>query len=128
MARVYGGPEPGGQTVEEGYKRARILMVAPKEERVALRSILGAVGYEQLEACDDPTEAVAVYDRVRPDLVLIDVAVAGGFEALEMLHDRVPEDDVVPLLALASSAESSVRLRSLGKGAKDFLAKPFEET
>lgn len=114
--------------MEEGFKRAGILVVAEREERLQLRSILGAVGYERVETCDDPGEAVTVYDRVRPDLVMIDVEVPGGFGALELLHDRIPDDDVVPLVALAASLDPSVRLRSLGKGAKDFLAKPFEET
>jgi len=114
--------------LEEGYKRANILIVAPKQERVALRSILGAIGYERLETCEDPTDAVSAYDRVKPDLVLIDVGAPGGFETLELLNDRVPTDDVVPLLAVAAGTDSSTRLRSLGKGAKDFLAKPLEET
>lgn len=113
----------------EELKQARLLIVAADEAIVAeLRGILEPVGYVNVHASGEPSQVVAVYDRVQPDLVVLHVGEAGGFEALEQLDRRIPQDDYVPVLALAPGADSAVRLRSLAKGAKDFIATPIEAT
>jgi len=80
-------------------------------------------GYLVLEA-QDGFEALALVEKERPDLVLLDVNLPrmNGFELLKRIRDggsRVP----VLMLTVRSSEEDQVQ--GLDLGADDYLTKPF---
>jgi DNA-binding NtrC family response regulator len=66
---------------------------------------------------------VATYDRVRPDVVVLDLRLAGvdGLEVLEQLRQR---DAAVVLLTGNSDVPTAVRAMQLG--AENFLTKPVD--
>ncbi|WP_256385685.1 response regulator [Novosphingobium sp. TH158] len=76
----------------------------------------------------DPTEAVAAFVRLEPDLVLLDLMMpeVDGFQLLEAFkrHDR--PDEFRPVLVLTADTTITTRRRALALGAKDFISKPFD--
>src|SRR5687768_6106556 len=68
-------------------------------------------------------EGVALFRRVRPDLVLLDLRLGDmtGFEVLEKIHDHEP---VVIMMTGHGDVEQAVKAMQLG--AENFLTKPVE--
>lgn len=107
--------------------KGRILLV---DDNVNLTTLLGKAlqkcGYETREE-NDSTRALATVQRLRPDLILLDVMMPGkdGGDVLAELRSdfhlsRIP---VILLTALASEAGS---LAGIGGGHCPVLGKPVE--
>lgn len=71
---------------------------------------------------DSGEEALRVYDGVAPDLVLMDIAMAGmgGIEAIKRLVARNPQ---VRVLALSAHEDTSYSKRAFQAGALGYLSK-----
>jgi DNA-binding response OmpR family regulator len=78
--------------------------------------------YLAIEA-GDGAQAIAVFDREQPDLVILDVNLPGlsGFDVLR--HIRSQSRTPVMLLTVRGTEEDEVR--GLDLGADDYLTKPF---
>ncbi len=88
----------------------------------AIAARLKAEGFDVEIAADGET-GVELCDRIRPDLVVLDLMLP-GLDGLEVCR-RVQRDRPVPILMLtARDAESDV-LVGLGVGADDYMTKPF---
>jgi DNA-binding response OmpR family regulator len=101
----------------------RILVVDDhKNIRKVVTSYLRAEGFDVSEA-DDGSTALAMFDRVDPDLVILDVMMPGidGIETLRQL--RVKSD--VYVIMLTARAEELDRVVGLSVGADDYVTKPF---
>lgn len=104
---------------------AKILIVDDAEFlRVRISKMLTGDGYEVIEA-ENGARAVEVYERDRPDLVLLDVTMPemDGLTALKHIRAIDPKARVVMLTALG---QESVVLEAIKSGARDFIVKPFE--
>ena len=102
----------------------RVMIVDDDESvRSLLRLTLPAEGFEILEA-PDGVAAIALLDREKPDLVLLDwhMPRASGADVLDAVKRRLPHVSVIVLTASAVHAER-VRAETLGVDA--FLTKPF---
>ena len=88
----------------------------------AVAARLRAEGFAVETAHDGPA-GVALCDRLRPDLVILDLMLP-GIDGLEVCR-RVQRSRPVPVLMLtARDAEADV-LVGLGVGADDYMTKPF---
>jgi len=111
----------------ERLRAARILIVDDQRTTLDLLTcMLEAAGYGDLHTVTEPLDVVAAYDRVRPDLVLLDLHMPhlDGVAVMRALETRVAED-YVPIVILTGDAAAEAKERALGLGAKDFLTKPF---
>lgn len=120
---------PDSRMQVEPLADARILIVDDGPENILLlRTILSRSGCGAMETTLDPREAVDLYERFRPDLVLLDVHMPflDGFAVLQLLGERIPAADYVPILVLTADVSSDVKNRALAAGARDFLTKPFD--
>ncbi|MCU1430445.1 MAG: putative two-component system response regulator, partial [Actinomycetia bacterium] len=84
---------------------------------------LGRQGFQVVTASDG-FEALAVFERSRPDLVLLDIMMPrrDGFEVLADLRHR---DDRVPVVMLSARSTPNDVTRGLELGADDYIVKPF---
>jgi CheY-like chemotaxis protein len=75
----------------------------------------------------DAAEAIELADRVRPDLVLVDVMMPGGsgLAVIESLRSH-PELSDTPVVVVSAFAADSDRLAAHDAGATGFLRKPFD--
>jgi DNA-binding response OmpR family regulator len=101
----------------------RILVVEDERaiaEAVAAR--LRAEGFAVEVAADGPA-AVAAAERIRPDLVVLDIMLP-GFDGLEVCR-RIQAERPVPVIMLTARDEETDLLVGLAVGADDYLTKPF---
>ena len=96
-------------------------------DRMLLSTIVRRQGHEVLTASNG-AEAVAVFERQRPQLVLMDamMPVMDGFEAARQIKQLAGEM-LVPIIFLTSLTESEALARCLEAGGDDFLAKPYNQ-
>lgn len=102
----------------------KILVVDDDLELLRLIAFaLRQAGYMVLEAQDGP-QALAVFERERPDLVVLDVNLPrlNGFEVLKKIR-AVSTGLPVMMLTVRTGEEDQVR--GLDLGADDYLGKPF---
>ena len=83
---------------------------------------LKARGYRVLEAADG-TEALKMFDERPVSLIMLDVLMPGpnGFEVCE----RIRQTSEVPIIMLTAKATESDIVEAFGRGADDYLTKPF---
>ncbi|MBB5788911.1 response regulator transcription factor [Jiangella mangrovi] len=102
---------------------ARVLVV---DDDDALRQFvarnLAARGFEVTTARNG-LEALALVDRVHPDLVVLDIMMP-GLDGLETCR-RIRLTSVMPIIVLTALDTEADKVRCLDEGADDCLVKPF---
>ena len=104
----------------------RILVVEDHEDnRRILRDLLGAAGYEMIEA-HDGAQALEKVAASKPDLILMDIQLPGidGYEVTR----RIKADPVlsaIPIIAVTSYALAGDDGKARAAGCDDYVAKPF---
>jgi CheY-like chemotaxis protein len=110
-------------------KDARILIVDDRENNITVLSqILGRAGYAICISITDPAEALAKFAGIQPDLLLLDwhMEPLSGLDFIEELKNRVPAEDLPPILVLTADITPETRREALAVGATDFLSKPLD--
>jgi sigma-B regulation protein RsbU (phosphoserine phosphatase) len=71
--------------------------------------------------------ALAIAQKVRPDLILLDIMMPGidGFEVCRRLKAN-PDTQKIPVIFLSALDETGDKVRGLQLGAVDYVAKPFQ--
>jgi two-component system, chemotaxis family, chemotaxis protein CheY len=92
--------------------------------RKMVTDTLSAAGWEIVGEAANGADGVALYEKVRPDAVTLDIVMPGtdGLYALERIIKLDPSAKVVVVSALNQTKLVSGAIR---KGAHDFIAKPF---
>jgi two-component system response regulator ResD len=102
---------------------AKILIV---DDEPNIREVVGLYlrqdGYAVVSAADGE-EALGLYRRERPDLVILDL-ILPGLDGLEVCR-RIQEERRVPLIMLTARGEEADRILGLDAGADDYVVKPF---
>jgi two-component system, chemotaxis family, chemotaxis protein CheY len=93
--------------------------------RKMICGVAAEAGWEVVGEAGDGTEAISQYQKLRPDLVTMDLVmpVMGGLEALRQIRALDPEARVVVVTALD---QKQALMDSIRDGAIDFVVKPFE--
>lgn len=95
--------------------------------RDGIASLLTAWGHEVVGQAADGEAALALAARLRPDLVLMDVAMpgAGGMEATRQISASVPG---VAIVMLTASEDVEDLFAAIKAGARGYLLKNLEST
>jgi two-component system chemotaxis response regulator CheY len=93
--------------------------------RKLICGVAAEAGWEVVGEAGDGAEAVSLYQRLRPDLVTMDLVmpVMGGLEALRQIRAFDSKAKVVVVTALD---QKQALMDSIRDGAIDFIVKPFE--
>ena len=104
----------------------RILICDDEPNLRELMRISLDAGYEFAEAAD-AAEALELVERVRPDLVLLDVMMPGasGLSVIARLRSS-PEMADVPVVVVSAFVSDGDRLAAHDAGADGFIGKPFD--
>ncbi len=109
----------------EGQPAPRVLVVEDvPENRLLATGLLAQAGFAVREA-ENGERAVALFQRWRPDLILMDMRmpVMDGFEASRRIR-ALPGGEAVKIVALTASAFVEQRAAVLASGCDDILSKP----
>ena len=104
-----------------------ILIVDDERDiRDLVAGVLSDEGYE-CRTAGDSTSALDMIDQRRPSLVLLDVWLHGspmdGLEVLDAIKQREPE---LPVIIFSGHGNIDTAVSAIGRGAMDFIEKPFE--
>ncbi|MFO8112800.1 MAG: EAL domain-containing protein [Desulfosalsimonadaceae bacterium] len=93
--------------------------------RLLMKKTLEQKGFTVIEA-ENGRKAIAVFETLRPDLVLLDVNMPemDGFEACRRLRAH-PGGAAVPVMIITSTDASEDIRRAYDAGATDFMSKPI---
>lgn len=93
--------------------------------RVTLRNIVTENGYDVAGEASNGREAVELYRRLSPDLVLMDITMPemDGIAALKAIRAADPAANVVMCSAMG---QKELVIEAVQAGAKDFIVKPFQ--
>jgi two-component system, chemotaxis family, chemotaxis protein CheY len=105
---------------------ARVLVVDDDAlMREVLKALLRSDGFEIVGEASDGQRALALLERIRPDVICLDVNMPGmtGIEVLKSIRARYPDIRVVMITGDSSTA--TVR-EAVGFGALGYIIKPFK--
>ncbi|MFV0459281.1 MAG: response regulator transcription factor [Actinomycetales bacterium] len=111
-------------TTSTSAPEARLLVVDDEPNiRELLSTSLRFAGFE-VHTAQDGQDALAVAEKVRPDLLVLDVMMPGldGFGVTRRLRERGRD---TPVLFLTAKDEVSDRVQGLTVGGDDYVTKPF---
>lgn len=115
------------KATKPSYKmeKKKILVVEDNPSNAELFDALLADRYEIVHATDGK-EAVQVYVKETPDLVLMDLnlPIKDGYEATAEIRTL---SNAVPIIAVTAYAQNSDRVKVLNSGFDDYLSKPVDE-
>ncbi|MFN3545397.1 MAG: HD-GYP domain-containing protein [Thiobacillus sp.] len=92
-----------------------------------LERMLNLQGYNKLRLVQDPREAEAAYQAMRPSLILLDIKMPhlDGYQVIG--HLRGLNDPLLPpIVILTAQYDREHLLKALEAGARDMIAKPFD--
>lgn len=106
----------------DGQKK-RILVAEDTESNYMLVSYILRNDYELIWA-HDGVEALELYEKDHPDLILMDVRMPrlGGLTATSRIRET---DKTTPIIALTAFAFESDKAKTLESGCSDFVSKPI---
>ena len=101
------------------------ILIADDEQlmRQLVIDFLKPEGYEILEASDGK-EALDIYDKEHPDLILLDVMMP-GYDGWTVCRE-IRRESTVPIMMLTAKGEVFDKVLGLELGADDYVVKPFE--
>ena len=103
----------------------KVLIVDDEPEvRQIIHDFLSERGYEVTLAAGG-REALAALDAVKPDLVLLDVAMP-DMDGVETLRRIVALYPTLPVIMVTANADIGVTSKLLAMGAVDYVPKPFD--
>jgi putative two-component system response regulator len=111
----------------DDFLNARLLIVDDSQFNVdLLKQIVSDAGYNSVLTLTDSRKVEGLYRAYHPDLVLLDINMphVDGFQIMDQLVE-IERDSYIPVLVITAQQDEETRLKSLEKGAQDFLTKPF---
>ncbi len=112
------------------HKAARLMIVDDEPTNLKLLDkMLRAEGYENLTLIQDPREVLSAYERIMPDVILLDLNMPylDGFALLDQLKSQL-SINMPPVLVLTAQHGRENRISALDQGARDYLTKPFDRS
>ena len=106
-----------------------VLVIEDEEtQRIIIRAALERDGFNVAQAVDG-LDGLQAFDRLRPDIVLLDVRMPGmdGFAVCEAMRRR-PGTEKIPILMLTVLNDLESIERAYQAGATDFVSKPVAWT
>ena len=94
--------------------------------RMTIKNVLTKMGYTNLLEASDGAQAVELYEKENPDLVIMDITMPNmdGIQALQAIKSKDPGAKVIMCSAMGQEA---MVVEAVQAGIKDFIVKPFKE-
>jgi len=103
------------------------LVLLVEDDAVLRRFLADALAVDhRVVVADRAEDAVSIIERVRPDLIVLDLLLPGigGEQMLREIHGD-PELAGIPVVVISGRGDDDQRVRLLRGGAEDYVTKPF---
>jgi two-component system chemotaxis response regulator CheY len=94
--------------------------------RKRIRDIAEEAGWQVAGEAKDGTEAVALYQREKPDLVTLDI-VMPNLDGVSALRQMIHDDPRARVVMVSAVNQKDKLAECIQIGAIDFIVKPFEK-
>lgn len=111
-------------------QKAQIFIVGDTPGPTPLLEILSAEGYPNVSSCSDPSIASSEAARIRPDLIITNLELAGSddFSLLQQLRAALGDASMLPIIAIRPKDDADATARALELGATEFLSLPINKS
>lgn len=93
--------------------------------RLLQKEVLTAGGYEVAGEAADGPQALALYEKLRPDVVVLDITMP-GMNGLEVMKRIIALDPGARVIICSAIGQQALILQAIQAGVKDFIVKPFK--
>jgi two-component system chemotaxis response regulator CheY len=105
---------------------ARVMVADDSDAiRLVLLDILGIGGHEIVAEAQNGTEAVEVFSQVKPDVLLLDLAMPKK-DGLTVVKEIIGKHPNAKIILITASDNQNIINECLQNGAKSFISKPFD--
>ena len=115
--------------VVSASRQPKIMMVDDEKlNSFVVAEYLKSGGYRDLVQTDDPLQVLSLAQRVRPDVILLDIHMR-GLDGLAVLR-QIRADKALcrtPVVIVTASTDEAMKSQALELGATDFLHKPIRK-
>lgn len=106
--------------------RLRALVVEDNElARDMIAKMFAMAGHEMVAHCTALADTLATYQKLKPDLVTLDLSLGEGVDGLKVLREILAIDPKAKVVIVSANIQKNTRELLLKAGAKGFLTKPF---
>ena len=108
---------------------SKVLIGIVEDEMIIADTIaatLRKLGYECTEPCNTYTAAIEMLDRDKPDLVLVDIQLAGKASGIE-LGEKIRESYDIPFVFLTSNSDPNTVQNAVKAKPDAYIVKPFSK-
>jgi two-component system cell cycle response regulator DivK len=103
----------------------RILYVEDNPANISLLQRIARMGGHDVSAYNDGEVALAHFEQDRPDLILMDLQLAGALDGLDVVRKLRADGVTTPIIAVTAYAMVGDKERCLEAGCDGYLAKPL---
>jgi DNA-binding response OmpR family regulator len=106
--------------------RKKIIIIEDDPDVSRLTEFILRDDYDVI-SCEDGREGIEKVKEEKPDLILLDIYMAGlsGFEVCRALKEE-PDTALIPIIILTAGAQKHEVSKGYASGADDYIIKPFE--
>lgn len=97
--------------------------------RAVLKKIVLQAGHEVVAEATNGDDAIAQFQQIKPELVLMDIIMPPGPKAkdgIEALKQIMAADPSAKVIMCSSMGQQALITEAIKSGAKDFVIKPFQ--
>jgi len=103
----------------------RILYVEDNPANLSLVRRIARMGNHEVISYIDGEQALRKFANDNPDLVLMDIQIAGDMNGLDVVKKLREDGSKIPIIAVTAYAMVGDRERCLEAGCDDYIAKPI---
>lgn len=103
----------------------RILYVEDNPANLSLVRRIARMGNHEVISYIDGEQALRKFPTDKPDLVLMDIQIAGDMNGLDVVKKLREDGSKIPIIAVTAYAMVGDRERCIEAGCDDYIAKPI---
>jgi len=93
--------------------------------KLIIRDTLEKTGFEVAGEASNGLEAVELFKRLNPDVVLMDITMP-RMDGIQALQEIIKIDPNAKVIMCSALGQQKLIIQSIQLGAKDFIVKPFK--
>ena len=102
----------------------RIMYVEDNQANASLLQRVASAGQHEFYNYIDAESALDNYVRIQPDIVFVDIQLAGEMNGLDFVHALRIDHIGVPIVAISAFANENERDEYINAGCNELLVKP----
>ncbi|MED4603204.1 response regulator [Paenibacillus validus] len=94
--------------------------------RMMLKQMITEFGHQVVAEAQNGIEAIAAYEKFRPDLVTMDITMP-DMDGIEAVKNIKSIDAGAKIIMCSAMGQQGMVLQAIQAGARDFIVKPFQK-